>query len=492
MWKQICILGTLCLAVSGCTVDEPVEVIAPNYLISAYGSGVPTANLPTTDLLDDPENRALLSSCVGGTSRSELARLSIDSLDQRIERLCEGHVLLRDDSVIRPAFPMLTGTARRRLDSIADFIAAPLVEPVRALLNDMRSSEAVIDDNLFHVLWSLVIDQSWYAIWERVCPEKPGPPQAIWIADPPHTYLTGTNFWQLPGGSMVAATWSPRCEGHLERLTSLRLELLRAAWDMPGNDSASEMVLREYGFFGNDGQFAGIAYQDSSSFSNLQSAWIEEYAEATAPLLDLEAAATTLGVSEGQTFVILLHEVAYALFQRLNEGQILQFPSVLLTGTPLDQVAHLVSVRLVRRPLPKDVAIAVFMENGWHGTDAVVPLFRQVLAADPNDLQIRLLLGMALYDLHRYDEAIDEFDNLSERTAADPAERRVFDWSRIWLGHTYDAEGERAMAVQWYQAVADNGSPQSEMSFGQYGIRKISAADWARERLVTPFVWPKP
>ena len=149
MWKLTCLAFALCLVVSGCKSEEPIAVVAPDYLISAYGSGVPTANLPDTDLLDDPGNRALLCACVGGTTLSELTRLAIDSLDQRLDRLCDGHVLVREGSAIRPGFPMLTGAVRRQLDSIADFIAAPLVEPVGAMLKDMRSSEAVTDENLF-------------------------------------------------------------------------------------------------------------------------------------------------------------------------------------------------------------------------------------------------------------------------------------------------------------------------------------------------------
>jgi tetratricopeptide (TPR) repeat protein len=131
------------------------------------------------------------------------------------------------------------------------------------------------------------------------------------------------------------------------------------------------------------------------------------------------------------------------------------------------------------------------MDCGWHGTDAVIPLFRQVLTTDPDDLETRLYLGMSLYDTKRYDEAITVFEELFSRAASDSNNRRLFDWSRIWLGHVYDAKGERTMALNWYQAVADDGAPESEMSFSQYGIRMTSAVDWARKRLSTPFYWPR-
>lgn len=491
MWKRVCLLGILVVYICGCAGEKTSAPIPPDYLISAYGSGVQTANLPHTDLLDDPVNRLILSTCAGSADMSKLTKLPIDSLDRRLELMCDGHVLTREGSDFRPAFPFFAEAERVRLDSLADMLAERLVEPVTEMLDDMRSSDSFPEEEQFHVLWSLVIDQSWRAIWERVCPDKDGPPQVVWITDPPHPYLTGTNFWQLPGGSMVAATWSPRCDEHLEQLPQWRLELLRAAWNMPGNDSAGETFLRRYGFLDEDGRYEGFTHRDSAVFANMRTAWIEGYADAVAAYLDLKAAASALDVPENQTFVILLHEVAYALFQRLDQKQILGFPAILKTGAPADQIVHLVSVRLERPPMPKDVALAEYMENGWHGTDAVIPLFRDVLAADSSDLQIRLCLGMALYDLKRYEEAITEFENLASYTALDPANKQVFDWSRLWLGHVYDAFGRRDISLRWYEAVARDGAPESEMSFAQYGIKEISATAWASQRLTSPFIWPR-
>ena len=65
----------------------------------------------------------------------------------------------------------------------------------------------------------------------------------------------------------------------------------------------------------------------------------------------------------------------------------------------------------------------------------------------------------------------------------------MFDWSRIWLGHVYDAKGERAKALEWYMIVVDDGSPESRMSFGQYRIGSIDAVTWALQRVTTPFSW---
>lgn len=489
MLRRAVLLSVVWLAVSGCATDRPDEAGTPDYLIMAYSGGVLTAGLPRTSLLDDPVHRAILNACVSGASLADLTRLEIDSLEERIDRLCEGRVLACEDSVFRPRFPFFTGTDRARLDSTAAAYADGLVEPVSDLLEQIRLSGDVPPGSEFHVLWSLIIDQTWYATWERLYPGTEGPPQVIWIADPPHDYSVGTNHWQLPGGSMASATWGPRCDEHLRLLMPLRLELLRAAWDMPRDHAAGETTLRRYGFLDADGAYSGVTYRDSTAFADRLSVWREVYSDAVAGITDIEAAAAILGVPVGQAFVILLHETPYVLFQRLAEAGVLEFPMTLATGEPVDQIADLVSVRLVRRPLPEDIAMAVLMANGWHGSEEVIPLFRQVLATDPQNLQIRLFLAMSLYDLERYDEAVAEFEDLSRRVADDPDAKRLYDWSRVWLGHVYDAKGERARAIEWYQAVVNDGSAESEMSFRQYRIGKTDAVSWAQERLSTPFEW---
>jgi tetratricopeptide (TPR) repeat protein len=492
MLKWVPVLIAWCLCIAGCAGDGPPVAESPDYLIMAYGSGVATPGLPNTNLLDDSANQSILRACLDGSSFTELNRLPFDSLEQRIDRLCDGRVLIREDSILRPGLPVFADDRQRRLDSIADACADQLVEPVVDLLDDMRSSDATVGDDLFHVLWSLVIDQSWYPLWDRIRPAESGPPQVCWIVDPPHEYLAGTNSWQLPGGSIVFATWSPQCDEHLERLPRLRLQLLHAAWDMPGDDSTGQATLRRYGLLSADGTYQGRTFADSSVFESEASEWIERYADDVARVLDLEKAALALETPEGQTFVILLHQVAYALFQRLDTSGALAFPPILKSGVPLEEIADLVSVRLVRRPVPKDVALAVFMESGWHGTEEVVPLFHQALSSDPQDLLMRLLFGMALYDLERYEDAINELDALQRLAAADPEAKSLYDWSRVWLGHVYDAMGDRTRAREWYQAVADDGAESSEMSFAQYGIRKTSAVSWAQERLKTPFAWHRP
>jgi len=60
------------------------------------------------------------------------------------------------------------------------------------------------------------------------------------------------------------------------------------------------------------------------------------------------------------------------------------------------------------------------------------------------------------------------------------------DWGHVWSGHMYDLLGEREHALSLYHAAADSDDKET-MMFGQYDIGPITAGDWARQRLETPF-----
>ena len=486
MGRLSLLVATFLIGLSGVSNGSDASE-KPDYLISVFSSGKTAPDLPLVSVLHDRTNQTILRACSVGASLEALASLGVDSLEQRLDRMCKGKVLRRPDSVYLPMAAFFTGARRERLDSIAGSCASKMADSVEVLLNDMRASDFVRPAGLFHLLWSLVIDESWGSIWGRLKLPEGGLPRAVWIVDPPHEFTVGTNYWQLPAGSSVAATWSPHFRDHLDSLESLRLEHLYAAWEMPVKDSAAEALLRRCGLVGDDERYRGLTYRDSTPFAAKRDEWVGRYSDQVARSLDLKAAAKALGVSEGQTFVILLHEVAYELFKRLAHTGALDFPEILKTGRPVDETVNVVSLELVRLPTQEDAAMALWMKSDYHGTDEVVNAMKEVLVADPDNLTMRLLRGMSLYDLGRYDEATSEFQELSARAAGKPEAKRLYDWSRIWLGHVCDAQGDRAKALEWYRVVANDGSPNSRMSFGQYEIEDIDAISWAKQRLQSPF-----
>jgi tetratricopeptide (TPR) repeat protein len=168
----------------------------------------------------------------------------------------------------------------------------------------------------------------------------------------------------------------------------------------------------------------------------------------------------------------------------------LDVPQLLLGGGERRDAVRLVSVVLDQPPRPADEAVALYMRNGWHGSPEVVEALRRALRAQPDDLETLWYLGLSLYDVGQHRQALRVFQGLADATRGDTAQALKHDWARVWAGHALDALGERERALTFYQSVLDSPAGSEPLQMGQYGIGPISATDWARRRLETPFVWP--
>ena len=93
-------------------------------------------------------------------------------------------------------------------------------------------------------------------------------------------------------------------------------------------------------------------------------------------------------------------------------------------------------------------------------------------------------LGLCLYDVEKYDEAVRSFKKTIELIG--DRKSPLLAWSYIWIGHILDILGKREEAVKMYQKAIEIGKG-AVMQFAQYNIGPIDAITWAKERLKTPF-----
>ena len=94
-------------------------------------------------------------------------------------------------------------------------------------------------------------------------------------------------------------------------------------------------------------------------------------------------------------------------------------------------------------------------------------------------------LGLCLYDVKRYREAVNAFNRTLKLLEENP-ENPLVVWSYIWIGHLYDLLGERKRAFEMYQKAISTGN-KAVFQFAQYNIGPIDALTWASERLREPF-----
>ena len=89
-----------------------------------------------------------------------------------------------------------------------------------------------------------------------------------------------------------------------------------------------------------------------------------------------------------------------------------------------------------------------------------------------------------------FEDAVGAFEWVTAAARRDSSAQLLYDWSRIWVGHAYDALGQRPRALAIYREVARTGDPSGEMSMDQYRIGPVTARAWAQQRLESPFRVP--
>jgi tetratricopeptide (TPR) repeat protein len=95
-----------------------------------------------------------------------------------------------------------------------------------------------------------------------------------------------------------------------------------------------------------------------------------------------------------------------------------------------------------------------------------------------------LRLGLALYDVARYEEALDVFAEFQAWSRGQGNESLAA-LASIWQGHMLDLLGRRTEAMDHYREVAAL-DIQATWSQDQYGL-EYTLSPYAAERLETPF-----
>ncbi len=454
---------------------------------ASYFSGASNRErTPRLGLLRDSTNNRITVACIAGISVSQLEAPAIDDLDERLRVLTEGKVLKIADGRCSPAFPVFVGRDREVLAGIADAGAADLRPLVGRLIGRLESELGDRREMLFHLLWSRVIDVIWSDAWDLAFSDDELPVVA-WVAQPPHSFTVGTNYAFLPGDASLAITWSPNFSEHLSRFPDFNYELLLAAWGEEIEDVEAKAELEAYGVLDRSGESRLFSYPDGAHLDEALGEMAMEYAAAVAVAYDWEEVAQRLGIHPGDAFVVLLHELAYAIFEDLYEAAVLEIPSLLLRRGGTERAVELVSVVRGEPPAPSDKAMALYMKNGWHGSAEVVAQFREVLRTDPDDVELLWYLGLSLYDIEEYGEAVWAFGRVLDLAEGDPDRLFERDWSRIWIGHVCDVTGQRERAVTYYQSVLDSPETSGRGMMGQYNIGPVDVKEWAAQRLETPF-----
>jgi tetratricopeptide (TPR) repeat protein len=121
---------------------------------------------------------------------------------------------------------------------------------------------------------------------------------------------------------------------------------------------------------------------------------------------------------------------------------------------------------------------------GWSASQEIAEAFEPGWVGEIVSPTEYLRLGFALYDMKRYDDALDVFTRFLG-WGQEEGEVEYAALASIWRGHMLDLLGHRSEALAVYQEVADLNLDDA-WSHGQYGLR-YALSPWAAQRLETPF-----
>ena len=469
----------LLLACSVAIAQLPKEFSLYNnrVLFTMNGGG----SLPDLSLFRDPVNNAIGVACINNQAIEDLDKLAIPDLSQRFKLLEQANDLRIVDGKCSLTFPVLVGQQRRKFQAVVDKGAERLVPKVMALKQRLQGGIPSRPDILFHLLWSRVIDDAWADAWKAAF-KSDGPPNATWVIHPHQPFDVGTNYGSVSGYGSYALTWSDALRPQLQETSDSIIDAFRVAWgkEVSPSDVAR---LQRFGVLTADSKSHVFAFHVDDPTDRLLDELRSEYAALAATAYDFPAMGKQFRVPTDQIFLILLHETAYAIFGRLNRARQLEIPAILQADGNPRGIVDLISLKLGKPPGPDSDAMYLFVKTGWRGNAQTVAAFRRVVELEPGNLQAWLFLGFSLYEIKDYRSAIEAFDQLVGHTGNDPHLRG---WGRLWSAHMYDLLGERERALTLYRAVAESDDKET-MMFGQYDIGPVTASDWAKERIATPF-----
>jgi len=311
--------------------------------------------------LHDPNNNPILIACLQGGSGERLRGLDIPDLRDRLTRLERGNVIKRVQEHYALTFPVIVGDEREQLQRCVEEAASKLVPLGEQMIAAIRPHLAGREEMMYHVLWSVVMDDgpAWdaarAAMRKQVRSGDTSSNNKGWVIYPPHPFDVGTNSGGDFGVS-VRVTWShgTPSPGAISDVIDKHLKQLRAA--IAGKtvvaSEEARTALGKYGLVDEAGNVRLYTWTSHSEASKLYKRLGEQFGREAMTHVDIVEVTKMLDVSPGVAFLITEHELCWQLLQDLAEKKVLAVPAIVAKpGTDPKEAYQLVSMT-VREKIP--------------------------------------------------------------------------------------------------------------------------------------------
>ena len=285
--------------------------------------------------LSDPKNDTLLRACVHGAARSDLARLPLADLQDRLTTLEKGKLIRQSDGRYLLNFPVVVGAARVRLASFVHPVAVELLPAVREMIGRIKPLLHDNEDMLYHFTWSVMMDGevAWPVVelqLSRILQKDAVDLRTCWWLYPNHPYRAGTNTYGGSSGALIIS-WHATVPPPDDVRATLRAfddaAIISALKREPIPRDKITDKLRACGFVGDRNRSRLFILDVSSPLVPVVSQCSAQFAQLAMTHMNIKAIAKDLGAEPEAATVIAYHELCYEILGILSSSGDLTIPA---------------------------------------------------------------------------------------------------------------------------------------------------------------------
>ena len=311
-----------------------------------YFSGCPINHIPKGITIPDKDkqSRLILNAILAGASEEQLKVQFSDSLDIELNKLIEGSVIRRNHDHFELTFPVLIGESRNKMRVLVHKKVLSLNISMDSLI---RPLEIALKDHpklVFHFLWSRVMDDCWWNWYNSEFHTEQGPPAIAFIVFPPHPFQCGTNSDYSSDNSQFAFSWSYNLFDEFFTLPSTN-SFYNLAVNKPIPDKDRNFFIR-YGLSDTNNVSKIYCYFEDSALDSICNLLKSKYIKMVKGMFDYQKLGTEFHIPADELFLVVSHEIAYEIFNMLNEKKTSVYIPIIKENNPALDLSALVSWKL--------------------------------------------------------------------------------------------------------------------------------------------------
>lgn len=310
-----------------------------------YFSGCPVNHIPKGITLPDKDKkaRAIINAIIEGYNYSQLQKQYADSLDIKLDRLIAGKVIERRGDTLKLLFPVLADENRAQMREIIRRKITESNTTVDTIILALKHHLSKNPEMVFHFLWSRIIDDCWWNLYNSTFRTESGPPSIAFIVYPPHPFQCGTNSDYSANNDMFAMSWSYNIFDELFRVPSTK-SFFKLALKTSVPKSDSEFFLK-HGLIDSKDSSLIFTYEKDDSLDRLCDSMKLYYISKVKGLFNYNELSKIFQIPADDFFVLISHEIFYEILEKINERNLIFIPIAAQNNDSLN-FRPLISIRL--------------------------------------------------------------------------------------------------------------------------------------------------